>query len=392
MVKKCGLVLGKALGPLFVVLCLSICPAGTELRAQQAATCRPPWMPASVPDICEWHTTTSLPDARAYASARAAFGRIYIAGGFHWDAASGTAHYYDDVLSAAIAPDGKVGAWERVADFQQGRSGLAMAIVKDCIVLTGGSWSTASAASYSNGVHTGRVSVAGEPLTLATSPSHLKTPRANHALVTHETPSATYLYVVGGVTEIGKDTVHLDTIEYAQINEGCSVGPWMEASFHIKGGRSTPGAVVVGDRLYVIGGWGDLDFEDVYRDVQYATLEPDGSVAPWRNSSNVLPTGIYGHTVQWVPGASGAEGMLLAIGGQPSVGLYSTALIYSYVQPGQLPRGVPGPWTTYHRGLPGGRAGHAQAFWDGYIYLLGGSDGVSDLQQVIAAPVRPGKP
>ena len=75
---------------------------------------------------------------------------------------------------------------------------------------------------------------------------------------------------MAGVTLIGGDTIHLDTIEVAKVGADCTVSEWRVASYHLKGGRSTPQALAVRKSIAVIGGWGDLDLIDVYNDVQIA--------------------------------------------------------------------------------------------------------------------------
>lgn len=46
-----------------------------------------------------------------------------------------------------------------------------------------------------------------------------------------------------------------------------SVGEWSVANSHLKGGRSSPQALVVRNNVVVIGGWGDLDLIDVFNDL-----------------------------------------------------------------------------------------------------------------------------
>jgi hypothetical protein len=356
-------------------------------------SCRVAWMPASVPDICDWKNAVSLPNARSYLSAVAAAGHLYVAGGFQWDASAGKVVYYNDVLSSAIDEQGGLGPWKSVRTFKNGRSGLGMAATRNCLIIAGGSWSDGNSAVYSGDVQTARIGDDGALSEFVESPHRLNIRRSNHTLIAYEGATATYLYAVAGVTQLSKDTVHLDSIELALIDSKCNVGPWTTAHFDIKGGRSTPQAVLVGNILYVIGGWGDLDLVDVYSDVQYAAIGDDGSLSPWKTSAHRLPSGIYGHATSVIPAAGGQVAMLLVTGGEPSTGVYSSAISYSYLVAGQLPSLSSGPWAMFYKTLPSDMAGHAAVYSNGFLYLVGGSkSGGVYLSNVIYAKVSPGTP
>jgi hypothetical protein len=355
--------------------------------------CHVAWMPKSVPDICEWETGQSLPNARTYLGAVAIRGKIYVAGGLQWNTSTQKLVYYNDILVDDINEHGKLGQWKTVGTFKNGRSGLGVVATKDCMVIAGGSWSDSAAAVYGDDVQTAHIIDGGELTEFVESSNRLRTHRSNHTLLAYEGPKGTYLYAVAGVTQLASDTVHLDTVEYAPMDSQCNVGPWSMAHFDIKGGRSTPQAVLAGNTLYVIGGWGDLDLVDIYGDVQYTTVTDDGGLSPWGTSPNRLPSGIYGHTALVLPASTGHDVMLLVTGGQQSTGVYSDALSYSYLTPGQLPSHSNGLWAMLYRTLPGERAGHAAVYWNGFVYIMGGSkSGGVYLNDVVFAKIIPGTP
>jgi hypothetical protein len=357
-------------------------------------SCRETWMPTSVPSICDWYSNTPLPSKRAYAAAAAFSGRIYVAGGYRWDSPTSTLIYVNDVVSGTIDPDGLIRSWNSVGTFQNGRSGLGMAITRNCVVIAGGSWQKNGAAFYGSDVQTAALAAGGALSVFVQSVHQLNVARSNLTLVAYEAANATYLYAVAGVTQLMNDTVHLDSVEYAVVDSKCNVGPWSLAHFDLKGGRSTPQAAIVGNALYVVGGWGDLDLVDIHNDVQFSSIRDDGSLAPWETSENHLPSGIYGHTTSVIPDASGRGGeMLLVTGGQPSTGLYSSGIMYSYLTAGQLPSHSTGRWAMFYKTLPGERAGHAALYWNGILYLIGGSKaGGVFLDDVIYSKVSAGTP
>jgi hypothetical protein len=129
-----------------------------------------------------------------------------------------------------------------------------------------------------------------------------------------------YLAAIAGVGEIGKDTVHFDEIEVAQIRGDGSIGEWKTCPFHLKGGRSAPGSTVVNGSLYVFGGWGDLLLEDVFSDVQYAPIRDDGCLDPWFTNETRLNMPLYGHTsaLTFVTGSSS----IIVLGGNAGQGNY----------------------------------------------------------------------
>ncbi len=188
------------------------------------------------------------------------------------------------------------------------------------------------------------------------------------------TSQGTFLEAVAGVAQIGSDTVHLDTIEFAKVGADCSVGSWAIATYHLKGGRSTPQALVVRNNIVVIGGWGDLDLIDVYSNVQTSAVRDDGSPSPWRTATS-LTTGIYGHATLIEEQQQPNPSLLLSLGGQPGAGAYANWISYAYItSAGSLPDAI-GAWRIAPTGkIPTGRAGLGAVQLGGRIYVIGGND------------------
>ena len=158
------------------------------------------------------------------------------------------------IVRSTIGADDRLSAWTAEPSFKSARSGSAAAKVGKCIFLAGGGSSTATSVTYYDDIQYSRIGSDGRLSPWTTSPNHLKTPRSNHSLVAVMTDQGTFLNAVAGVTQVGQDTVHLDTIEVAQVREDCTVSEWKLANYHLKGGRSTPQAVVVRNNVVVVGG------------------------------------------------------------------------------------------------------------------------------------------
>lgn len=359
----------------------------------QNADCRQSWMPTDTPAFCPWQTEQGLPEPRTYLSAVTFKGSIYVLGGFRYDSESKQVIYFNSVLRSAIGADGKLGPWNPETSFQNGRSGAGVTLVGNCMFLAGGSSSTPSSQTYYDDTQYATIGADGKLTTWTLSQNHLRVPRSNLSLVAVTTKEGTFLNAVAGVAQIGEDTVHLDTVEVAKVNQDCSISQWVLANYHLKGGRSTPQAVRVRDSIVVIGGWGDLNLVDIYDDVQVSPARPDGSPAPWRVMTAHLPTGIYGHGTALIESKElPGELLLLSVAGQPGAGAYANWISCAYVSSGAVSDRI-GIWRIAPSGeLPKGRAGLAVAQLIGRIYVIGGDDGKLYHSDVLSAQFDFGHP
>jgi hypothetical protein len=338
--------------------------------------CRQAWMPTDAPAFCPWRAEAPLPESRAYHSVATANGRIYVLGGLRYDSKTGAVIYYDSTVSAAMGPDGRLGSWVAEPSFSGGRSGAASTASDSCIFLVGGSSSSGNSVKYFDDLQYAHILGNGGLSRWTTATKHLNTARSNLSLVAIKTDKGTFLNAVAGVTQIGADTVHLDTIEVARVQNDCSIGDWKIAAYHLKGGRSSPQALIDRNTMIVIGGWGDLDGIDVYSDAQTTTLRPDGSPEPWRTAASRLVSGIYGHATAIAAPANGVgPSLLLSVGGEVGSGAYADWISFAYIGQGQpYPESI-GAWQIAGTGkLPSGRAGLAVVQSGERLYVIGGGD------------------
>jgi hypothetical protein len=342
----------------------------------QNSDCRQSWMPPDAPAFCAWQTEPSLPEARTYHALTTFKNHIYVLGGFNFDPPSGKVTYYDSVVQSTIGADGRLGAWTVEPPFKDARSGAAAVTVGNCVFVAGGSSSSPTSLAYYDDIQFARIGGDGHLSPWTTVPNHFKTPRSNLALVAVVTSHGVFLNAIAGVTQIGQDTVHLDTVETAKVESDCSVGGWTVANYHIKGGRSTPEALFIRNNVVVIGGWGDLDLIDVYNDVQVAGGRADGSPAPWKTAQSHLPTGIYGHATVFAEAEKQlSPSLLMSLGGQPGAGAYANWISYAYVSAGATFPDAIGIWRIAPTGrMPSGLAGLAAAQSSARLYVIGGND------------------
>lgn len=377
-----------------LVAALAVLCAGSPASAAPPASCRQSWMATDAPAFCPARTEAALPGPRSYFAVATSGENIYVLGGYNFDATTNQLTYFDAVLRGKIGADGVIAAWTPQPSFQTGRSGLGAVRLGKCLFVNGGSYSVNFAPVYADDTQYASIAADGTIGAWKTSPNHLKIPRSNHTLVGRETAAGRYLYAIAGVTQIGQDTVHLDTVEVAKVDANCQIGEWTIANYHLRGGRSSPQAVVVHGNLVVIGGWGDLDLIDVFDDVQVASGRADGTPSPWQFGLGHLPTGIYGHATSFYDPSGPGSPLLFSVGGQPGTGAYGTWVAYAYVTPKLALPGAIGQWRIAPSGqLAIGRAGHGIVSYRDRLYVIAGNaPGGQFLKDVISESFDTGQP
>jgi len=288
---------------------------------------------------------------------------LYILGGYRWETDHGI--FYRPTQVARVKPDGTLSAWQTTSEMSVARTGLAAACVNGVVYAAGGSDEKFTTLGS---VESARIQEDGALGTWIREKHLLRTPRSNFDLITRKLPNGrTFLYAVGGVGQVGVNTVHFDSVEYAEVMGDGTLGDWKRASFDMKGGRSTPAAFIWRDQLYICGGWGDRNFDDVFSDVQYATLAQDGDLHAWQTSPFALRMRLYGHTTSVVTNV--AKDFTVVIAG--SLGEGNVAPFVQYARLGS--DGSMGPWVMSQTRLDQARWGHSTVVLGSRIYVTGGS-------------------
>jgi hypothetical protein len=184
-----------------------------------------------------------------------------------------------------------------------------------------------------------------------------------------------YLYVVGGGNgPNGKHLLH--SVERAKINpDDGSLGPWrLESNQTILPRRCTKLALI-GDKLYSFGGFGGALLDSV----EFARINPDGSVGQWQAASEPMTMPRYVNSVKAVDGAA------YVIGGHDQrKGVGITDVEWTRPQAGGDLRG----WQPTSSLLTG-RYGLASAKHSNTLYAIGGLTGLEYLAGIEKADVLP---
>lgn len=172
-----------------------------------------------------------------------------------------------------------------------------------------------------------------------------------------------FVYAIGGqgrpFVNITND-VALNEVQVAILNADGSVGAWTSTAA-LPTVRTQHSSVVYNGFLYVIGG---QNANGPLSDVLVAPINADGSLGTWA-STTALPSARYIHT------SVVHNGYVYAIGGRegnnpaPNV---STVLVAPLNADGSV-----GTWSTT-TALPSIRSQHSSVAYNGFIYVIGGSE------------------
>ncbi|WP_455201056.1 hypothetical protein [Kaarinaea lacus] len=197
--------------------------------------------------------------------------------------------------------------------------------------------------------------------------SMLQGPRAGAATVVVNG----YIYVIGGVN--GRHFVRLS--EYAKINDDGSLSPWKETSL-LNEERGFIDAVARDGYIYVVGGGNGPNGKNLLRTVERARVNEDGSLSPWQTmqSGMVMPRRCSKTVVKGK--------YIYALGG------FAGALLDNVERAEILSNGDLGPWTIENAAMTIPRYVNSVKASHGNTYVIGGHDqtkgvGITDVEWAI---------
>ena len=190
------------------------------------------------------------------------------------------------------------------------------------------------------------------------------TARYNHSTVVYNG----YLYVLGG----DNGTTQFNDVQYAPINSDGTIGTWSTTTaFNTV--RTNHSTVAYNGFLYVIGGLNGGSNE--LNTVQYAPVNANGTVGTW-SATTAFTNGRDGHA------SVAYNGYLYVVGG------YNGTLSLNDVQYAPINSdGTVGTWSTT-TAFTTARTGHTSVVYNGYLYVLGGSSIVTNLNDVQYASIN----
>ncbi len=319
----------------------------------------------------------SFTTARSQTAAVAYNGYIYLTGGCSTATGiAGCTVSTNDTRYASIAVDGTLtwGTLTTAGNVPTARYGHAMAAYNGYLYVMGGCSSTGGTNGFctaflndvqrvklnSDGNTTGN-SWASAGTTLATARYGLSAASYNG-----------YLYVIGGcsATTSGNCSTFKDTVEYAQVNVDGSLGSWTVTGGTFATGRFLQNVVAYAGNLYVMAGCSAMSsgncttFKD---DVQYATINTDGTVSSTWNASTSISIARYGAAL------TARNGTLYLSGGCSANSSGSCSTYQSDTQAAQVyTGGSTGEWSVRFGSYTDPRYTHASVITNGYFYILGG--------------------
>ncbi len=196
----------------------------------------------------------------------------------------------------AAEADSSLGPWAYTTSLQTARAGHGMAAGTNSLYVIGGhngAGTTLSSVEYATIAPNGLLSA-----WQFTVP--LNVPRA----LTTAAATATHVYVIGGAQSWTLIGLELASVEYAPILPDGSLGSWSLTS-PLTANRANAVALVHGNFLYVVGGYGNGQLDTIER----AEILSDGTLGPW----SVLPSRLT--VPRERPGAAIAASMMVVMGG-----------------------------------------------------------------------------
>jgi hypothetical protein len=163
-----------------------------------------------------------------------------------------------------------------------------------------------------------------------------------------------YIYVTGGQQAAG---VFSNTVEYAKINADGTIGTWTTSGNAFTTARHGHVTVAYNGKLYVVGGGDSANV--ALADVKYATINADGSIGTWNDTTATTAARdtdgfVYGGRLYILGGVNGTT--------------YSNTVRYATINTD----GTLGGWTTSANTFVNARSRLAATAVNGYMYLSGG--------------------
>ncbi len=317
---------------------------------------------ASSGAIGNWSTLTALPVSRGSSGCAAANGFLYVVGGY---TGSGTAD--GAVLYNTISTSGTIGGTWTTSTTDPAHINAAYTPIHNGVFIygnniysVGGDFSSGSGANHNIGAYYAPINSDGSLGTWVATSSLLAGSNYSgrgYALV------GSYIYAMGGVVN-SSGTVQ-SAVEYTVINSDGTLGTWT-ATTALPAALGDPGGATINGCLYAIGGEDGTSTSQ--KTVYSACPSANGSIAAgaWKTTTQLVTATTDGGTV-------GYNGYLYFVGGWSTVAVKNVE--YAAVNNGGS--GITGTWTTSVHTMTTSREGVASVAYNGYLYVMGGSNGTT---------------
>ncbi len=310
-----------------------------------------------------WTSTSTFSTIRAWQGTVTYNGYMYILGG----QTTGDT-YLDNVQYAPINANGSLGTWQNTTVLTQVDSGLASVAYNGYIYVIGGDWSNnvQYAPINANGTIGSWISTSG----FTNERSGLSASVYNG-----------YIYVGGGYGWPTPDAL-LSDVQYAPINANGSLGTWTTTTA-LPTARYFGASVAYNGYFYYFGG---QTGSGETNQIRYAAINPPGYTTAGASTTSFTTGRERGAAVAYngylytMAGRKGSSNTACRNSGSA---LYCNDTQYAPINA----NGTIGSWTTgTYFTTP--RYGIAAVAYNGYMYILGGNDGSSNLTSVQSATIN----
>ena len=296
-----------------------------------------------------WGSITSLPTARSDESVVAYNGKLYSLGGCTAYYALGACQTpLSDVKSAVINPDGTLSAtWTSQNALPDIRSSGQAIAYNGYMYYVGGENSNGGSVYALANVWYAPIDSTGTIGTWYSGGAYdLTTAKRSFGMAI----SNGHIYVVSGKNAASGDT---SDVQYATVNSDGTLGTWATTS-SITGVRNSPSVVAYNGTLYMSGG---QHTAVAFSDVQRAPINTDGSLGTWVYTTDISQ-GFNGRPM------AAANGYMYFFGDELVAGDVDYASINANGTLGPMQQSVIGMTNSHSHG--------SSAFYNGNFYVLGG--------------------
>ncbi|MBI4034472.1 hypothetical protein HY380_01080 [Candidatus Saccharibacteria bacterium] len=230
----------------------------------------------------------------------------------------------------------------------------------------------------------------GNNAAFTTNSTYFSFPRYGHTTVAYKG----YLYIMGGYElssdnnckNTGETTNYCNDVQYAPINSDGSVGTFTTSANYFSIPRYGHTSFAYNGYIYIVGGLvasattscKNSGSSTRCNDIQYATVNADGSIGTWSSNSTYFSIPRYGHST-FVN-----NGYVYVLGGQSATSdtnckdtgtnQYCNDIQYAPLRA----NGTLGSWTTNSTYFSYPRYFQAAVVYNNYLYILGGYQANSD--------------
>ena len=290
----------------------------------------------------QWQSTADLPDVRWCPACCAYNGYVYTIGGEKMGIGR------NNVWFSEILEDGSLtNPWLSTTGLPGGRMYHGCFVYNNYLFVLGG-WGSGS---YRADVWSAEIHADGS-IGSWTSTTELPSPRCGYSLAVCNG----YIYVFNGSGVI-----------YAQINDNGIVGNW-ESTTSIPAARDGSRCFSNNDYVYITGGHSGMPIT-YYNTIWYAQTQPNGTIDSWTSTTPLPAVSAY-------HGCCIEDGNVYITGGQCLTSYYNTASTAGIQMSGPLDS-----WASFPN-IPEVRSGHGYCSYDGYLYIIGGTNWSGNLKSV----------